>query len=114
MVILFRKKGCVFCGPCLLFGRGDHSQFSKDDFNECKNVKSRVSQHENLNSYKLNILTLKERGNKLRTINVNLTRQLDKQINYWKNVLRPVVATVNALASRGLPFKGHVEIFEST
>ncbi|XP_060846161.1 zinc finger MYM-type protein 1-like [Rhopalosiphum padi] len=114
MVSLFRKKGCVFCGPCLLFDRDNYSQFSKDGFNDWKNAESRVSQHENSTKHKSNLITLKERANTLGTINVSLTKQLDEHINYWENVLRRVVATVKALSSRGLPLRGHNEKFGST
>uniref|UniRef100_A0A2S2NB80 Zinc finger MYM-type protein 1 n=1 Tax=Schizaphis graminum TaxID=13262 RepID=A0A2S2NB80_SCHGA len=114
MVSLFRKKRCVFCGPCLLFDRDNYSQFSKDGFNDRKNAESRVSQHENSTKHKSNLITLKERANTLGTINVSLTKQLDEHINYWENVLRRVVATVKALSSRGLPLRGHNEKFGST
>lgn len=57
---------------------------------------------------------MKYRGNTLGKININLTRQLDDEINYWENVLKRVVSTIKSLASRGLYFRGHVEKFGST
>jgi len=49
----------------------------------------------------------------LGVINTNLTRQLDEEIKYWEIVLKHVIFTVKALASRGLSFRGHVEKFGS-
>lgn len=62
----------------------------------------------------INPITIKSRGCTLGVINTNLTRQLDEKIKYWENVLKRIVSTVKALASRGLSFRGHVEKFGST
>ena len=75
-LVYSEKKGCVFCGPCILFDRDNYSQFSKDGFNDWKNAESRVRQHENSTKHTSNLITLKERANKLGTINVSLTKQL--------------------------------------
>lgn len=56
---------------------------------------------------------MKERSNVLGRIDRALTMQLDEEINYWKNILIRVVVCVKALASRGLPFRGHDEKFGS-
>jgi len=42
-----------------------------------------------------------------------LIKQLDTEIEYWRNVLKRVVETIKSLASRGLPFRGHDSCFGS-
>ncbi|XP_046752385.1 zinc finger MYM-type protein 1-like [Diprion similis] len=106
------SAGRVYCGPCLAFGGG--TQFGSAGFNDWKNANSRVAQHENSATHKLCILSMKERGNILGRIDQRLTAQLDDEITYWRNVLKRVAATIKALASRGLPFRGHDEKFGSS
>lgn len=85
----------------------------KEGFNDWKKSYHPVSTHENSPTHKLCVLHMKERSNVLGRIDHALTMQLDEEINYWKNILKRVVACVKALASRGLPFRGHNERFGS-
>lgn len=112
-LIYSKSTGCVFCGPCLLFNGGESQFDKKEGFNDWKNSYHRVSTHENSPTHKLSVLHMKERSNVLGRIDHALTMQLDEEINYWKNILKRVVACVKALASRGLPFRGHNERFGS-
>ncbi|XP_014206881.1 uncharacterized protein LOC106638288 [Copidosoma floridanum] len=61
----------------------------------------------------VNALSLKKRESICGRIDKKLTTQLDEEISYWKNVLKCVVATIIALVSRGLPFRGDNEKFGS-
>ncbi|XP_046973656.1 zinc finger MYM-type protein 1-like [Vanessa cardui] len=112
-LIYSKSTGCVYCGPCLLFNGGESQFDKKEGFNDWKNSYHRVSSHENSPNHKLSVLQMKERSNVLGRIDHALTMQLDEEINYWKNILKRVVACVKALASRGLPFRGHDEKFGS-
>lgn len=110
-LIYSESQGRAYCGPCLVFNGG--TQFGKEGYDDWKNAASRVAIHENSASHKLAILNMKKRGQLLGRIDKHLTAQLDEEISYWKKVLIRVVETVKALASRGLPFRGHDEKFGS-
>ncbi|XP_043271756.1 zinc finger MYM-type protein 1-like [Venturia canescens] len=105
------STGRVYCGPCLAFDGA--TQFGSVGFNDWKNAHSRVAQHENSSTHKSCILKMKQRGNVLGRIDQRLTAQLNEETTYWRNVLKRVAATIKALASRGLPFRGHDEKFGS-
>lgn len=90
------STGCVFCGPCLLFNGGESQFDKKEGFNDWKNSYYRVSTHENSPTHKLSVLHMNERSNALGRIDHALTMQLDEEINYWKNILKRVVACVKA------------------
>lgn len=114
-LVYSEKKASVFCGSCTLFHSHTHaeSSFIKEGFNDWKNVSVRLKDHENSLYHRNNILTLKERGEKLGKINVKLTEMVDQEISYWKMVLQRVVVAIKALASRGLSFRGSDETFGS-
>lgn len=107
------STGKVYCGPCLLFGGGTH--FGRQDvgFNDWKNASVRLESHENSGEHKTCVLTLQRRSNIIGRVDHELAAQLLEELTYWREVLKRVVATVKSLASRGLPFRGHDEKFDS-
>ncbi len=111
-MIYSESKGSVFCAPCLLFG-SDVSFFGKEGFNDWKNAKKRVLEHENSSVHKECVLNLKQRAKIRGRIDHELTLQLEAETSYWRNVLRRVVAVVKSLTSRGLALRGHDEHFGS-
>ena len=89
--------GKLFCAPCLLFHEGtvtNGNQFIMG-FDDWKNATKRLVQHENSVNHKDCVIKLNQRAQK----------QEEKEKNYWKEVLRRVVAVIKALASRGLAFR---------
>lgn len=56
---------------------------------------------------------MNDRGKAGGRIDENVMLQLEQETKYWKNVLKRVVAVIISLASRGLAFRGHNEIFGS-
>lgn len=46
-------------------------------------------------------------------VDTDLLSQHKKEVDYWRNVLERIVAVVQFLASRGLPFRGDNEILGS-
>ncbi|XP_050053669.1 uncharacterized protein LOC126549154 [Aphis gossypii] len=105
--------GVVFCGPCRIFQTSLETQLVTEGFNDWKNAISRFSYHENSKEHRDAIINLKHRGNVLGRIDYSLIKQLDTEIEYWRNVLKRVVETIKSLASRGLPFRGHDSCFGS-
>lgn len=113
-MIYSESKGSVFCGPCLAFNMSHRSQFDeKDGFNDWKNGESRSSHHEASPIHKSSIIGLKELGKLKNRIDSKIVSQLDKEVNYWRQILTRVVAAVKALTSRGLALRGDNEVFGS-
>ncbi|XP_060845353.1 zinc finger MYM-type protein 1-like [Rhopalosiphum padi] len=105
--------GVVFCGPCRILQTSLETQLVTEGFNDWKNAISRFSYHENSKEHRDAIINLKHRGNVSERIDYSLIKQLDTEIEYWRNVLKRVVETIKSLASRGLPFRGHDSCFGS-
>lgn len=100
-------KGCIFCVPCLLFG-GQTNAFTTG-FNDWKNASQRLQDHENAPCHKTNLGVLKMRCNTKDHVDKNLVEQLDKEVQYWRNVLKRVVAAVKYLTIKGLALRGSHE-----
>lgn len=109
------SKKKLFCVPCLLFKKDNLCQFSDlcEGFNDWKNVVKRVKFHEVSPDHMRSILSLKERGKLLQRIDDRLTMQLDREIQYWRQILHRVVSVVKKLSARGSPFRGHEDQFGS-
>lgn len=113
-LVYSQSTGRVFCGPCRAFDDRSSHFGSSEGFNDWKNATSRLASHEISAAHKLHVVNLKQRGNHLGRIDQELTTQIDEETTYWRNVLKRVVATVKALASRGFAFRGRDEILGSS
>jgi len=108
-LVYSESTGSVFCAPCKLFG--STSVFSTVGFSNWKHAEKRITSHENSQAHKTNVLTMKDRGKVAQRIDSALILQIEGENNYWKNVLRRVVAVVKTLFSRGLAFRGKTDKF---
>lgn len=106
------SKEAVFCGPCRLFN-GNSTALAQDGFRDWKNAHQRLSKHEHSNEHRTCVTSFKVRSEVLGLVDTRLALQMEDEIGYWRNVLKRVVAVVKALAARGLPFRGHDELFGS-
>ncbi|XP_018362132.1 PREDICTED: uncharacterized protein LOC108760585, partial [Trachymyrmex cornetzi] len=111
-LVYSESKGSVYCAPCLLFD-GESSFASKDGFSDWKNAVIRMSDHENSKQHQSCLKSLKDRASNFGRIDKTLIAEYNKEVAYWQNVLKRVVAVIKGLASRGLPFRGHDEKFGS-
>lgn len=111
-LVYSQSKGVVFCAPCRLFG--GKSQLAESGFNDWKNGTARLNEHEHSAEHKSCVLALKSRTCISGRIDERLTKQLSDEIQYWRNVLKRVVAAVKALGIRGLAFRGKDDRFGST
>ncbi|KAG6934570.1 zinc finger MYM-type containing 1, partial [Chelydra serpentina] len=82
-----------------------------DGFSDWQNTVL-IEQHENSTTHRDSILTYLNRRQ-----GFGLTQKLEKQIKgereYWQHVLQHVIAVVQTLAERGLPFRGSNDTFGS-
>lgn len=103
------SKKTVFCIPCRLFG--GTSKIATDGINDWSNVNKILNLHENSQEHAKCQVTFLCRKSTFNRIDTLLTQQIRVETEYWRNVLKRVVAVVKKLASRGLPFRGTVEKF---
>lgn len=110
-LVYSESKLAVFCSACLLFGK--QSSSLTDGYSDWSNIYKRIQEHENCMEHRSNIIKMLERSRILKKGDFNFNKETEKQIDYWRNVLRRVVSVVKSLASRGLPFRGSDENFGS-
>ncbi|XP_050501054.1 zinc finger MYM-type protein 5-like [Diabrotica virgifera virgifera] len=103
------SKKSLFCIPCRLFG--GTSKMATDGVNDWSNVNKILNLHENSHEHAKSQVTLLRRQQKQNQIDSLLCQQIRLEEDYWRKVLKRVVAVTKKLASRGLPFRGTVEKF---
>ena len=106
------STGSVYCFVCKLFApKPSTSRFAVPGFSDWQN-NVLIKQHENSTIHKSSMLTYLSRRQGL-----GLTHKLEEQIkrkrDYWQHVLQRVVAVIQTLAERGLPFRESNETFGS-
>ena len=101
------KAKAAFCAPCHLFGSSSAKcQLAQEGFRDWKNASVRQREHEDSEQHKTCFMRLKNRNAACGKMDNMLILQQNKEREYWRNVLRRVVAIVKALSSRGLAFRG--------
>lgn len=70
-------------------------------------------EHENSSLHKQSMMKYVSRSKIIARVDNGLISQYNTEINYWKNVLKRIVAMVKFLASRGLGFRGDNEMLGS-
>ncbi|XP_025205923.1 zinc finger MYM-type protein 1-like [Melanaphis sacchari] len=112
-LVFSKSTGSVFCAPCRLFGSTHLSTLVTIGFNDWKNAVRKLNEHENSIPHKTSTVALIERGKTAGKINQEIVLQLEQETNYWRNILKRIVATVRSLVIRGLPLRGSEEKFGS-
>lgn len=106
-LIFSETSGCVYCYVCKLFSKNKSLMMS--GCKDWKNLGHKLSTHENSYDHKNAMLTISRRMSDKGCIDSNLVTQIQTEVEYWRAVLRRIVATVQFLASHGLSFRGHDE-----
>lgn len=104
------SSGKLYCVPCQLFG--GTTKLAKEGCDDWKHGNDILKSHENSSDHKTCVLAIKTRMSS-KGIQSLLTSQIEDEQNYWRNVLKRVVAVVKSLAAAGLPLRGHDETFGS-
>lgn len=107
-VVFSPSTQSVFCFVSKLFENSDmSSEFVNDGFKDWKNATRRLKYHENPAKHQNNNLTylLRSKNIKTQTLDSSLNNQINKEEDYWRNVLRRVISIVKFLGRRGLPFR---------
>lgn len=112
--LLYSPSKCsVFCFSCCLFNPTDVNLSSRNGCNDWKHINHIILTHENSPAHKQSMMTYLARSKAVGRVDMDLLSQHQKEVDYWRNVLKRIVAVVKFLASRGLPFRGDNEILGS-
>lgn len=112
--LLYSPSKCsVFCFSCCLFNPTDVNLCSRNGCNDWKHINHIILTHENSPAHKQSMMTYLARSKAVGRVDIDLLSQHQKEVDYWRNVLKRIVAVVKFLASRGLPFRGDNEILGS-
>lgn len=95
-LIYSTSLGVVFCGPYRIFQTSLETQLVTEIFNNWKNAIVRFSYHENSKNHRDAIINLKHKDNVFGRINYSFIKQLNIEIEYWRNVLKRVVETIKS------------------
>ncbi|XP_038715872.1 zinc finger MYM-type protein 1-like [Tripterygium wilfordii] len=107
------SKDKVFCFCCKLF-KQDHntSRMTTDGFNDWKHLSERLRAHETSSEHLVCMtkwIELQVSLRKLETIDKSVQKQIDREKEHWKQVLKRIIALVKTLARNNLAFRGHRE-----
>ena len=106
------SSGSVFCWVCRLHSK-KVTAFSESGFSDWKHGNRYISEHENSSSHREALMTLSMMKSSNQRIDQQVLVQFNKQRQYWNDVLKRVVASVQFLAERGLALRGDNEHFGS-
>lgn len=97
--------GRMFCIYCQLFGEKRCGLFTDKGFDDWKH-ENLISNHETTTSHYAAARIFAQRTLQLNHVCAQLTKQINDETNYWKEVLKRIVTVIRFIASRGLPFRG--------
>lgn len=102
------SSGSIFCFVCLLFSE-KQTKFSESGFDDWKHSSVRIAEHENSAAHCDAMLAWTTRRQASGKISSELEKQVLDEQEYWRNLLKRVVAVIKFLAARGLAFRGGSE-----
>lgn len=108
-VLYSPSKNSIFCFMCRLFeSMSSKDVFATTGFFDFRNIARALKLHENSKSHILNELTYKTRSkeNNTFTVDDSILNQSQIEREYWKSILKRIVAVIKFLGSRGLAFRG--------
>jgi len=110
-------KKAVYCYCCRIFNYTiiiGNSLSSSNGYKDWKHTSNFLMEHENSSLHRQSMIKYVSRSKTtIARVDKGLISQYNAEINYWKNVLKRIVAVVKFLASRGLGFRCDDEMFGS-
>lgn len=114
-LIFSPKLGAVLCFVCKLFGTPNQNieSFTTSGYNDWKHYKRDFEAHERSKFHMQNYLAYRTRAKENSTLDLQLFKQEQIELKYWRDVLHRIVSVIKFLASRGLAFRGMNETLGS-
>lgn len=82
----------LYCSVCKLFNTNDKRQLWKSGFDDwVHNISKLLAEHENSIEHRNAVFTLSIRASTLMQIDQELVIQHNKEVAYWRNVLKTVI-----------------------
>lgn len=107
-------KGRLFCFVCKVTNSDTSSpRFTKDGLDDWKNAHNLLTRHEESTPHGQAIISLVNLKNKNTRVDSQLVSQIETEQNYWRLLLKRIIAVIKFLAERGLAFRGSDEIVGS-
>lgn len=92
------STGKVYCFPCVLFGGVQSQSKFQTGFSDWKNASFRIQSHENIATHRECVQTLISRRRIHGRIDTSLEITLNKEREYWINVLQRATSVIKFLA----------------
>lgn len=103
----------LFCYVCKLFNSNDKRQLCQSGLDDWVHISKRLAEHENSMEHRNAVCTLSIRASTLKRIDQEIVLQHNKEVEYWRNVLKRVIEAIKFISIRGLPFFGDDEKLNS-
>jgi hypothetical protein len=111
-LIFSETSKSIYCFVCKLFS-SISNKISVEGFNDWKNVSKALAEHESSKEHITCMCTYHRRCSIVGRTDTELTKQLESNRLYWREVLNRIVATVKLISGLGLAFRGHDESVNS-
>lgn len=112
-IIYSPSKNAIYCFTCRLFGTPKSaSNAYVNGFTDFHNAQRSFEQHEKSDPHCTSELAYRVRAKELKgaTIDASFRNQTEDEMQYWRDILKRVVAVIKFLGSRGLAFRGADQI----
>lgn len=111
-LVYSEKSKKLYCYVCKLFICED-DKLCKDGFDDWRHASQRITGHERSIDHRKSVCILSNRTMKKNCIDQDIVLQHKKEAEYWRNVLKRIVAAIKFISQRGLPFFGDDEKLNS-
>jgi hypothetical protein len=106
-LIFSETSKSVYCYPCKLFSTSKSKLVT--GLQNWRSITVILSGHETSKEHISAMCTMYKRSTKFNRIDTQLLEQEEKEVYYWREVLKRIVSTIKLLSSLGLGFRGHDE-----
>lgn len=97
----------IYCFVCKLFSKSSNKLIT--GYNSWKNISRDLKDHECSKEHISSMCRFKIRSSVTGRVDSSLAEKCEMEENYWREILKRIVATVKLLASLGIAFRGHRE-----
>lgn len=82
------------------------SQLTHDGFCDWKHAAERLKSHELSSGHLANTCQFKSLSDEAGRIDTEITKQLNDNMDYWRNILQRLISVIVFISERGLAFRG--------